>query len=326
MGRVTRAKDFVYQIGPAKFDDLLRALQDEALRQMAIETGVEKIYDLHGTNTEQIVMDLNHKVEKFGVEILHFTVKGVSIPPRMAEDFEGKTLFDPQTTMKHMEQQSDRLTLNNEEGKQKLKDECSNARVAADQQAQVLMVKAEKDTAQVVANSKRSVAELEATRDAHQRQVITDAELEVSKLASEILAIERDQKAKLQSEIGSLEAAAAQHVKQQEANAKIESAKKLANGRKALGEAEGEASAAFAAKRAFEADMGRLDVLAQLIRNPDMQIATSQENTMNMNADNQVVSQVAQQGLEALRAKLTQITVSAMAEVEQAKPHQVKMR
>merc|ERR1712137_664540 len=113
----------------------------------------------------------------------------------MAEDFEGKTLFDPQTTMKHMEQQSDRLTLNNEEGKQKLKDECSNARNAADQQAQVLKVKAEKETAKVVADSKRSVAELEATRDAHQRQVITDAELEVSKLASEILAIERDQKA-----------------------------------------------------------------------------------------------------------------------------------
>lgn len=314
--RIEKARDFVYQIGPAKFDDLLRAMQDEALRQMAIETPVEKIYDLHGTDTNHIVHDLNQKVEKYGVKILHFTVKGVRIPDRMAQDFEDRTLYDPQTQMKHMQQASDRLKLNNEEGKVKLKDECENARMAAEQQARVVKVQAEKETASVIAQAKKDIAELEANKEAEQRQVTVNAELEVSKIKAEIVALERDEKAKIQSDVGRLHAHSEAYCKEEEAKAKIKCAEKLANGKRAMGEAEGDASAAFAAQRSFQAQMKRLDVLAQLIQNPEVLIATSQENTVGLNPDNAVVSQVAQQGLEALRAKLAQITTSSLAMIE----------
>jgi len=322
---IIRAPDFVYSIGPEKFDDLLRASQDECLRQMANETYVENIYDLHGANTEHIVKELNAKFEKYGVLIHHFTVKNVRIPNDMAADMEEKTLFDAKTTMKHMKQESDRLKLNNEEGKQKLKEECDNARQAADESAKVHKSKAIKETSEVVAQTQKDISELEASWVIQKQQILTEAELEISKLKSQILSIEREIKSKTSADCGKLDAEAQAYQKQKQADAKVACAEKLANGKKALGEAEGEAATAFVARRKHEADMSRLDILEKLISNKNIQIATSQENHLSLSEENKVVTQVAQQGLEALRAKLAEITATSLAKLEQTRPGQQAM-
>lgn len=323
---IVNAPDFVYKIGPEKFDDLLRASQDEALRQMANETLVENIYDLHGANTEHIVGELNNKFEKYGVKIHHFTVKNVRIPAEMAQDFEDKTLFDAKTTMQHMKQESDRLKLNNDEGKQKLKEECDNARMAAEESAQVHKSKAIKETQEVVAQTQKDISELEASWEIQKKQILSEAELEVTKLKSQILQIEREIKSKTSADCGKLDAEAQAYQKQKQADAKVAVAEKLANGKKALGEAEGEAATAFVARRKQEADMSRLDILEKLISNQGIQIATSQENHLSLSEENKVVTQVAQQGLEALRAKLAEITATSLAKLEQTKPGQQAMR
>lgn len=323
---ITQAPDFVYSIGPEKFDDLLRASQDEALRSMANETDVADIYDLHGRNTEAIVAEMNTKFEKYGVFIHHFTVKNVRIPQEMAQDFEEKTLFDARTTMKHMKQESDRLKLNNDEGKQKLREECDNARMAAEQQAQVVKVHAVKETSEVVAQTQKDIAELEAQWDIQKQQILTDADLEISKLRSQILSIEREIKSRTSADCGKLDAEAQAYQKQKQADAKVACAEKLANGKRALGEAEGFAANAFEARRQHQADMARLQILEKLVHNKGIQIATSQENHVNLNEENQVVTQVAQQGLEALRAKLAEITATSLAKLEQTKPGQQAMR
>lgn len=323
---IVRAPDFVYSIGPEKFDDLLRASQDEALRQMANETLVENIYDLHGANTEHIIKELNAKFEKYGVLIHHFTVKNVRIPQEMAQDFEDKTLFDSKTTMKHMKQESDRLKLNNDEGKQKLREECDNARMAAEQQAQVVKTQAIKETSEVVAQTGKDIAELEASWDIQKQQILADADLEISKLKSQILSIEREIKSKTSADCGRLEAEAQAYSKQKQADAKVAVAKMLANGKTALGEAEGMASQAFVARRQHQADMARLQILEKLVHNDGIKVATSEENHMGLSEENQVVTQVAQQGLEALRAKLAEITATSLAKLETTKPGQQAMR
>jgi len=322
---IVRAPDFVYSIGPEKFDDLLRASQEEALRQIANSTLVEHIYDLHGAETDHIVTELNTKFEKYGVKIHHFTIKNVSIPKEMAQDFEDKTLFDAKTTMKHMKQESDRLKLNNEEGKQKLKEECDNARMSAEETASVLKFKATKETSEVVAQTRKDISELEASWEINKQQILTEADLEISKLKSQILSIEREIKSKTSADCGRLSAEAEAYAKQKQADAKVAVAEKLANGKKALGEAEGEAASAFVARRKHEADLSRLDILEKLISNKGVQIATSQENHLTLSEENKVVTQVAQQGLEALRAKLAEITATSLSKLEQSKPGQQAM-
>merc|ERR1712217_634501 len=177
-----------------------------------------------------------------------------------------------------------------------------------------------KETSEVIAQTGRQIAELEASRDVDARQVLTNSELEVSKLKSQILVLEREVKSKTQAECGKLNAEALAYKKQKETDAMFETATRLANGKKAIGEAEGAASEAFAARRFHEAEMKRLDVLEQLVTKHDAKIATSQENTMCLSNDNQVVTQVAQQGLEALRAKLAEVTATSIAKFNISKP------
>mmetsp|Transcript_100265 Transcript_100265/g.283964 ORF Transcript_100265/g.283964 Transcript_100265/m.283964 type:complete len:464 (+) Transcript_100265:73-1464(+) len=323
---ITKARDFVYSIGPEKFDDLLRASQDEALRQMAMETAVSNIYDLHGTDTDHIIKEMNAKFEQYGVQVHRFTVKNVTIPPEMAADFEDKTLFDSKTTMKHKQQAFDRLKLNNEEGKEKLREECTNAWQAAEQQAEVVKIKVLKETAELISNTGSMLARKEAEQGQAAQQVLADSELQVSEIKSKILVLEREVKSKTQAQAGRLDAESQAYKKKKETDAMFETAQRLASGKTALGEAEGSASEAFAARRAHEAEMKRLDVLEQLVMKQDAMIATTQENTMSLNPDNQVVTQVAQQGLEALRAKLAEITATSVAKLQAARPDQHTMR
>jgi len=321
---IFRARDFVYSIGPEKFDDLLRASQDEALRQMANETLVENIYDLHGASTAHIITDLNTKFEKYGVKVHHFTVKNVTIPADMAQDFEDKTLFDSKTTMKHMKQESDRLKLNNEEGKQKLQEECENTKQAAEQQTEIVKSQAIKETAEVLAETSRNIGKLEADLDVEVQQLLAQAELEVSKIKAQVLAHEREIKSKTSANCGRISAEASAYKKEKQAEASIEVAQKLASGKKALGEAEGVAAGAFAARRAHEAELKRLDILEQVCKNEGIQIATSQENTVSMNQENAALTQVAQQGLEALRAKLAELTATSLVKLDQVKKEEAK--
>jgi regulator of protease activity HflC (stomatin/prohibitin superfamily) len=323
---ITEAPNFVYGLGPEKFDDFLRASQAEVLRQMAVERPVASIYDLSGANTEKEVAGLNDKFAKWGVKIHHFTVKNVTIPDKLAKDAEERTLFDSKTTKNRMKQESDRLQLNIVEGKQKLREECDNARMAAADEAKVKETQAQKETKEVIAQTQKDIAELEVSWEIQKSQVLADADLDISKLKSQILTIEREVKSKTSAEVGKLEAEAQAYAKRTQAEARVLVAQKLAEGKKAIGAAEGEASTAFQALREHEANMMRLDVLEKLVRNERIKIATSQENTIGLSEENQVVTQVAQQGLEALRAKLAEITATSLAKIEQSAPGQQAMR
>jgi hypothetical protein len=70
--------------------------------------------------------------------------------------------------------------------------------------------------------------------------------------------------------------------------------------------------------------MKRLDILEKMTMKKGVQIATSQENTMGLSEDNRVVTSVAQQGLEAFRAKLAEMTAGSLAKLEAA-PGQSRM-
>merc|ERR1712176_12256 len=117
------------------------------------------------------------------------------------------------------------------------------------------------------------------------KKISTAAELEVSQLKSEIMALEREKNSAIQSECAKIRRDADAYAAQMNTQRTVEDAKKMANGNKALAIAEGEASAAFAARRAHEAEMKRLDILQEVTQKSGAKIATSQENTVGLSAD-----------------------------------------
>merc|ERR1712083_1108430 len=103
---------------------------------------------------------------------------------------------------KHMEQAYERLRLNNAEGKQKYREECDNVRMAADSEAAVIQDTAIKETSAVIAQTARDIAELEATRDVEKNKVLSQSDLDISKMKSAILAMEREVNSKTQADVG----------------------------------------------------------------------------------------------------------------------------
>jgi len=323
---VEKARDFVYEGGAEKFDDWLRAAQAEVLRQIVNETPIDQVYDLHGarSDNDQIVAELNEKAARYGVKIHHFTIQDIQMPQNLANDKEEQTLYKKREYESIVKQKAEVQRISVEEGKSKLKEECDNNKMVAEQQAEVAKTQATRETKQVIAQTEKDIAELEANQTSLAQQVKSQADLECSKIESQIKTIEREYKAKTQAESGKMKAEALAYEKAQESQAKIEVAEKMANGKRAMGEAEGEAAYSFAARRAYDAEMKRLDILEKLVGNKDVKIATSQENATSLNDDNAVVSQMAQQGVEAIRAKLAEITATSLAKLER-QPRQALM-
>lgn len=316
---VVKADAFIYGLGPEKLDSLLRASQEEVLRQVAFQIPVENIYDLHGHDTQNWVSDMNKNFEPFGVVIHHFTVRNVQIPGDMAKDFEDKTLYESKTIEKQVQQESDRLALNNEEARQKLKEECENNRMAAEETAVTTKAQIVKEVREVIASTEKEMGILEAQRLAEVADLQATAELEVAKIDAEILSTERKNKAQVEAEVNILEAEAEAFEAKRKAAARMEASQKIAIGKKAVAEAEGEAATAFAARRHQEQEMARMDILDKLATNKKIQIATSLENNMGLAPDNSLVSQVAQQGLEAFRMKLAEMTASSVTQLQMGK-------
>jgi len=323
--QITQAKEFVFNLGPEKFDDLLRAAQDEAIREIANETPVDSVQNIHGLSTQHIIDSMNEKFDRYGVTVRSFTVKSVTIPEDLATDYEDRTLLDPQTTQKHMEQQASRQKLQADEDKVRIRDECANIKMAAEQQAEVVRSKAVKDTSGTIAENEKQIAELETTKNNEVRQLQASQELENTKLESQLLVAEREIKSKTKADIQRIAAETEAYTKEKEASGKVQVAEKLAEGMKALGDAEGVSSTAFAARRAHEAEMRRLDIVHEIVRKEGAKIATTQENSVGLNEDNAIVTAVAHQGLEALRAKMAEMTAVSIAKLEAARPAQYHM-
>jgi len=312
---ISNARDFIYHIGPDKFDDLLRSHQEEVLRQIATETPVENIYDLNGYSEGNLegrfqgfVNVMNAKLETFGVKIHHFTVRKVRIPQDMAADFEEKTLYESKTLEKQMQQERDRLHLDQSEAKMKLEEECENAKMAQEETQGTSLAQLVKEVRQVEATTTKELNLKAAEREAEVTDVKVKSELEIAGISAEITAMRRENAAKLMLEEGKIEAQAEAYESSKRATGKMKASEKTAQGKKELAKAEGTASSAFQARRAQEQEMLRLGVVERIADNPDVRVVSSLENNLGLAPDNSLVTQIAQQGMEAIRTRLAEWT------------------
>jgi len=314
--KIVDATTFIYGLGPEKLDDLLRAAQEEVLRTMAKTIPVENIFDLHGANMDEWTARLNKTFEVYGVEIISFTVRNVQIPPDMAKDFEDKTLYESKTLEKQVQQESDQLTLNNDEEQQKLREECDNTRMAAEEEAVTEKAQITKEVREVIATSRKDISLRGAQRDAVIADITTTCDLDIATLSGEIMQLRQATDAQMEMETGKLEAEAEAYERQKRSQASSEAASKVSMGKKALAEAEGAAAAAFAARRAQEQELARLKILETLAHNSNIKIVTSLENTSGLAPDNSLVAQVVQQGMEAFRMRMAEMTSSSAGKLD----------
>lgn len=88
---------FVYNLGPARLNQLLTAIQEEAIRGMARKKLYSEIYDLMDTvvdeQLENTKRSMNEQLGLYGVTVLSLTIINVHLPPHIAKNMEVETTY-----------------------------------------------------------------------------------------------------------------------------------------------------------------------------------------------------------------------------------------
>jgi len=90
---IEAARKFVYRLGPNRFDELLSAETEEAIRGLVYSVTHDKVNDLREEFASNMLATLNSKVEPFGVQILNVKVTNVKLPRELQQRLEHTTAF-----------------------------------------------------------------------------------------------------------------------------------------------------------------------------------------------------------------------------------------
>ena len=90
------ARRFVYELGAARFDELLGAEIEEAVREMVFQVKALRIHDLREEFADGMLRGLNRTMRKFGVEMKNVKITGVKLPESLERALQSKTQFKSQ--------------------------------------------------------------------------------------------------------------------------------------------------------------------------------------------------------------------------------------
>jgi len=87
---------FVYKIGATHFNDMLKAVAEEATRGLVRSIDHTSIYELRSSAADQLLAVLNRTFKEFGVMFVNATITNVALPPDLSECLEKASKIDSQ--------------------------------------------------------------------------------------------------------------------------------------------------------------------------------------------------------------------------------------
>jgi len=110
-----RFRIFVYELGPAKLDELLAAESEEAIRNFIRGVKLSEVEDIKGEIASTLLSDLNKKFQPLGVNFENVQIMTIQIPPTLRADLAKTTSFDIQLQNQMKKHENDTLHLMNRE-------------------------------------------------------------------------------------------------------------------------------------------------------------------------------------------------------------------
>lgn len=212
---------FVFKLGPEKLDKMLKAFQEEAVRDMARKRKYNQIYDLMDTKSDEMLMNtvetINNSLGEYGVKVDNITITNVHLPHELAQTMEKASTWESKNRMQEKAQTFELQKIDNEEfhhkRRQQVKEErqeaqsnfdkeiainkASLAEVLAGTEKLVAEIRENKlaQTLDIKSQSDLSVAEVEAKKDFELAQVKANGRAEVERIRSETAAFVQTRRA-----------------------------------------------------------------------------------------------------------------------------------
>ena len=261
---VEEARTFVYQIGANRFNSLLTAECEEAMRTLINLITHDRVNDVRREIGSKMLSILNERCNRYGVEIMEVIITSISLPMELQQRLERISTIQTMIRDSQKIHESKIRTLKGEAEKEMEAIRRSNARkvqeITAERKRYEIeqrlieeRAKGESRVQEVEAMTKADVALKKAQGDEHVMKMVArkDAEalLKRTQLECQTLKIEAEQNAIIM-------------VKESEAQLKVTEAQ--AEALIARAQAEAESSENLSEKRKYELEWARLKVLEKL--------------------------------------------------------------
>jgi len=93
---IERPTTFVYTLGATNFNDMLKAVVEEATRALVRSIDHTQIFELRSSAADQLLSVLNRTFKEFGVLFVNATVTGVSLPEDLSKSLEEASKIESQ--------------------------------------------------------------------------------------------------------------------------------------------------------------------------------------------------------------------------------------
>eukprot|EP00978_Attheya_sp_CCMP212_P026287 scaffold86142_cov51-Attheya_sp.AAC.2 len=261
---VDAAQAFVYRLGAHRFDELLSAEAEEAIRGLVYSVTHDKVNDLREEFALGMLTTLNSKTNIYGVQILNVKITDVKLPIDLQKRLERTTAFKTKMGEQEKSHENRVRVLEDEATKELETIRKSNARKIQEIVAERNRYDIERREMEERARGEARVQEVHAVTETEvalkkvqgdevvmKVKAKQDAEalLKRAQVESQKLKIEAEQKATVM-------------IKQSEAELKVAESNAAAMIAKAEAEAEG--AQALSEKRRYELEWARLSVLKQI--------------------------------------------------------------
>lgn len=110
-------KKFIYELGPAKLDQMLEAESEEAIRNFVYSVKLSQIQDIKGEIASSLLSDLNRKFVEFGVYFENVHILQIRIPGELQKAFSDTTSYDIKLQNQIKKHQNRMLVLENNENR-----------------------------------------------------------------------------------------------------------------------------------------------------------------------------------------------------------------
>jgi len=132
---IERPVTFVYKLGATHFNEMLKAISEEATRGLVRSINHTSIYELRSSAADQLLSVLNRTFKDFGVNFINATVTNVALPDDLSKTLEDASKIESQIRETHRQQEFDLRKYNDEQDLEVKKEELQNQREAADMEA-----------------------------------------------------------------------------------------------------------------------------------------------------------------------------------------------
>jgi len=278
--RVSDPHAFVYDIGPEKLEELLRASQAESVRSLVRSIKVSEAYDLRGQESEDMVNSLNDKVKPYGVQVEQITIANVTLPASIAVAMQSETTFESKQTEQRKKQEYELKVLNDSNYLLRVKQDRENERKRATQESTRLRTLIIQEIKSIETNMDKVLNEIEASEASEVSKIQADGRTTSLKFQAEKDRVILEVKAQGDRDSQKLKTEMDKYVREVKSQAKVVVAQNNAKATEVIGDAEQKAAEKLKVRRKFDLELEQVEIWNQLAKNQNVFITGDSENSL----------------------------------------------